>query len=151
MALVVDASVALKWVLQEADSHLAKALVLSDQVLLMPDFWLNEACNVLWLQVRRRLLTADEAREGLGLLRAQVEPTPTADLGLQEVALDIGIAVNHSTYDTMYLAFAIAMGAEQVIAADGPFVRAIQMHPERSIAGMVLPLHEWAEARGLLE
>lgn len=50
VALVVDASVALKWILQEADSHLAKALALSEEVLLMPDFWLNEACNVLWLQ-----------------------------------------------------------------------------------------------------
>lgn len=149
--LVVDASVALKWVLEEADSHLAKALALSEEVLLVPDLWLSEACNVLWLQVRRRVLTADGAHEGLRLLRAQIEPTPTVDLGLQEVALDIGIAVNHSTYDTMYLAFAIAMGAEQVIAADGPFVRAMQMHPERSIAGMVLPLQEWAKARGLLE
>lgn len=130
VALIVDASVALKWILQEADSHLAKALALSEEVLLMPDFWLNEACNVLWLQVRRRLLTADEAREGLRLLRAQVEPTPTANLGLQEVALDIGIAVDHSTYDAMYLAFAIAMGAEQVITADGPFVRAMRRHPE---------------------
>lgn len=106
---------------------------------------------MLWLQVRRRLLTADEAREGLGLLRAQVEPTPTADLGLHEVALDIGIAVNHSTYDTLYLAFAIAMGAERVITADGSFARAMQMHPERSIGGMVLPLAEWAKALGLLE
>lgn len=102
-------------------------------------------------RVRRRLLTADEAREGLRLLRAQVEPTPTANLGLQEVALDIGIAVDHSTYDAMYLAFAIAMGAEQVITADGPFVRAMRRHPEQSIAGMVLPLQEWARARGLLE
>lgn len=149
--IVVDASVALKWVLEEADSHLAKALALGGDVLLVPDFWLNEACNVLWLQVRRKLLTADEAREGLRLLREQLEPTPTADLGLHEVALDIGIAVSHSTYDTMYLAFAIAMGAERVIAADGPFVRAMRMHPERSIAGMVLSLEEWAKARGLLE
>ena len=80
MALVVDASVGLKWVLQEADSHLAHALVVSDEVLLVPDFWLNEACNVLWLQVRRGVLTSEEAREGLDLLRTQIEPTPTAEL-----------------------------------------------------------------------
>ena len=97
MALVVDASVGLKWVLQEADSKLAERLVCSDADLLVPDFWLNEACNVLWLQVRRKLLTPDEAREGLALLRAQVEPTPTAELGLHDIALEIGLAVNHST------------------------------------------------------
>lgn len=75
MTLVVDASVALKWVLQEPDSDLAEALARTDETLLVPDFWLAEATNVLWLQVRRRLLTPDEAREGLALLRAQVEPT----------------------------------------------------------------------------
>jgi predicted nucleic acid-binding protein len=51
--LVVDASVGLKWVLQEADSPLAERLARSDVDLLVPDFWLHEACNVLWLQVRR--------------------------------------------------------------------------------------------------
>jgi predicted nucleic acid-binding protein len=55
MTLVVDASVGLKWVLDEPDSDLAKALAVGDETLLVPDFWLNEACNVLWLQVRRKL------------------------------------------------------------------------------------------------
>jgi hypothetical protein len=41
LALVVDASVGLKWVLQEADSPLAMALADSDEVLLVPDFWLT--------------------------------------------------------------------------------------------------------------
>jgi predicted nucleic acid-binding protein len=94
VALVVDASVGLKWVLQEPDSPLAERLASSDADLLVPDFWLNEACNVLWLQVRRKLFTLDEAREALALLRAQVQPTPTADLGLHDIALEIGFAVN---------------------------------------------------------
>ena len=110
MTLVVDASVGLKWVLQEADSPLAERLARSDVDLLVPDFWLHEACNVLWLQVRRKLFTPNEAREALALLRAQVEPTPTADLGLHDIALEIGLTVNHSTYDTLYVAFALAMG-----------------------------------------
>jgi predicted nucleic acid-binding protein len=81
MALVVDASVGLKWVLAEEDSAVAQALAISDAELLVPDFWLNEACNVLWLQVRRKLFTPEEAREGLALLRDQIDPTPTAGDG----------------------------------------------------------------------
>ena len=92
MALVVDAWVGLKWILQEHDSHLAEALIRSEPDLLVPDFWLNEATNVLWLQVHRKLFTPDEAREGLALLRAQVEPTPTAHMRLHDLALDIGIS-----------------------------------------------------------
>jgi predicted nucleic acid-binding protein len=148
VALVVDASVGLKWVLQERDSHLAKALVRREPNLLVPDFWLNEATNVLWLQVRKRLFTPEEAREGLSLLRAQVEPVPTAEMRLHDVALDIGIAINHSTYDTLYLAFAIAAGATAVVVADGPFVRAIRSHPDPALSAMVLPLDAWARSQG---
>jgi predicted nucleic acid-binding protein len=149
LALVIDASVGLKWVLNEPGSPLAEALVRIEPDLLVPDFWLNEATNVLWLQVRRKLLTPEEAREGLALLRAYVEPTPTAGMRLHEVALDIGIAVNHATYDTLYLAFAIAMGASAVVAADGPFVQAITTHPDPDLSAMMLPLDAWARSRGV--
>mgnify|MGYP001788698223 CR=1 FL=1 len=146
MALVVDASVGLKWVLPEHDSHLAQALAIGEETLLVPDFWLGEATNVLWLQVRRGILTPDEAREGLALLQAQVEPTPTAGLGLHDVALEIGLAVNHSTYDTLYLAFAIAMGARGLVVSDAPFVRDMQRHPDPALAAMLIPLADWARS-----
>jgi len=38
LSLVVDASIALKWVLQEVDSHIAEALLLVEPDLLVPDF-----------------------------------------------------------------------------------------------------------------
>jgi predicted nucleic acid-binding protein len=148
VALVVDASVGLKWILQEPDSHLAEALVRSEPDLLVPDFWLNEATNVLWLQVRRKLFTPDEAREGLALLRTQVEPTPTAHMRLHDLALDISIAIDHSTYDTLYLAFAVAMGASAVVAVDSPFVRSIRAHPDPTLSAMVLSLDAWARSQG---
>ena len=148
MALVVDASVGLKWLLQEPDSHLAEALVRIEPDLLVPDFWLNEATNVLWLQVRRKLFTAEEAREGLALLRAQVEPTPTAHMRLHDLALDISVAIDHSTCDTLYLAFAVAMGASAVVAADGPFLRSIRTHPDPTLSAMVLSLDAWAKSQG---
>ena len=135
--------------LNEPDSPLAQALVRIEPDLLVPDFWLGEATNVLWLQVRRQLFTPEDAREGLALLRAQIEPTPTAGMRLHEVALDIGITVNHSTYDTLYLAFAIAVGASAVVAADGPFVQSITTHPDPSLSAMMLPLDAWARSRGV--
>jgi len=148
VALVADASVGIKWLLQEPDSHLAEALVRSEPDLLVPDFWLNEATHILWLQVRRKLFTPDEAREGLALLRAQVEPTPTAHMRLHDLALDISIAIDHSTYDTLYLAFAVAMGASAVVVADGPFLRSIRTHPDPSLSAMVLSLDGWARSQG---
>jgi predicted nucleic acid-binding protein len=149
VALVVDASVALKWVLAEPDSHLAQVLAEGEEELLVPDFWLNEATNVCWLQARKGVWSADEAREALQLLRTQVPPTPTGDLDLHDVALDIGLAVNHSTYDTLYVAFAVAMGARGVVVADGPFATDMGRHPDPALAGLLISLGTWGRERGL--
>ncbi len=67
-------------------------------------------------------------------------------MGLHDVALDIGLAVGQSTYDTLYVAFALAMGATNVVVADGPFVTAMARHPDPALAGMLLPLGDWARA-----
>ena len=86
--------------------------------------------------------------EALALLQAQLAPTPTADMGLHDIALDIGLAVSQSTYDTLYVAFALAVGALNVVVADGPFVKAMARHPDPALAGMLLPLEDWARAHG---
>jgi len=104
---------------------------------------------VLWLQVRRKLLTPDEAREGLALLQTQLPPTLTGEMGLHDAALDIGLAVSRSTYDTLYVAFALAIGATHVVVADGPFVKAMAFHPDPTLAGMLLPLGDWAKSHGV--
>ena len=156
MVIVVDASVGLKWVLREPDSHLADALLLSAEELLVPDFWLNEATNVLWLQVHRKGTSqrpswaASEARDGLRLLQAAVRPTRTGDMDLHAVALDIGLAIDHSPYDCLYAAFAIAMGADHVVAADGPFLTAMRKHFDPRMTGLMLPLDAWARQAGLV-
>lgn len=147
MALVVDASVALKWALAEPDSPLAEALLRNEPDILVPDFWLHEATNVLWLKARRKLLTRAEARAGLGLLRAAVEPIPTASMRLHDAALDIGMMIDHPVTDTLYLAFAVATGASAVVTADMAFARAVRTHPEPAVAAMALTLEDWARAR----
>jgi len=149
MRLVVDASVALKWVLPERESPWALDLLSGGDELILPDFWLAEGTNVLWLQVRRKILTAREAHACLGYFRALTILEPTMDLGLHEMALEIGIAVNHSTYDTLYVAFAVAVGADHVIAADAPFTRNMRAHSNPTLSKIMLPLDEWAASKGL--
>lgn len=143
MRLVVDTSVGLKWFLREPDSPAALRLARGNDTLLVPDFWLNEACNVLWVQVRRRSLTAEEAQEALDLFREVVEPTPTADMTLHDVALNVALTVDHPIYDTLYVAFALAMGADKIVTADGPFARAVRTHPDPAVAGLMMSLGAW--------
>lgn len=149
MRVVVDASVGLKWALREADSGQALALLSSGEDLLVPDFWLNEATNVLWVQVLKGGWTPGEARTGLALLQEAVSPTETSDLGLHAVALDIGLAVSHSPYDCLYAAFAIAMGAERLVMADGPFLKALRRYPDPTLSRLPLSLADWAAGSGL--
>ena len=149
MILVVDASVALKWVLPEPDSGLAQALAEREENLLLPDFWLNEATNVCWLQVRKGKWSPQEARDALRLLRDQVPATPTGDLLLHDEALEIGLAVNHSTYDTLYVAFALAVGAQGLVVADGPFVTDMRRHSAPALAALLIPLQDWGRTHGL--
>ena len=52
------------------------------------------------------------------------------------------------TYDTLYLAFAVAKGANAVVAADGPFLRSVRTHPDPSLSAMVISLDAWAKSRG---
>lgn len=47
MSLVVDASVALKWVLDEEGRPAARALLLGNEPLHAPDFLILECANIL--------------------------------------------------------------------------------------------------------
>ena len=55
----------------------------------------------------------------------------------------------HSTYDTLYLAFAVAMGASAVMAADSQFLRSMRTHADPAMSSMVVALDAWAAARGI--
>ena len=68
---------------------------------------------------------------------------------LHDVAFDIGVTIDHPTYDTLYLAFAIAVGAAAVVSSDATFLRSIRTHPDEAVSGMGLSLKGWARTRGL--
>ncbi len=110
-AVVVDASVALKWVLPEPDAELARRLfeelAAAGAVVYVPElFWL-ETGNVLWRLTRGpdARLSPAEALELLDVLRvAPLRSEPVAPLAAR--ALEIGLAVDITTYDAAYVALA---------------------------------------------
>ncbi len=140
MTLVVDASVALKWVLREAGSEQAERLLTSGERLLLPDFWLAEAASVVWRHARKRLLAPDEARRALTLLMEVVPTEPTAGLGLHGAALELAMAMDHTPYDCLYAVFAIAMAADGLVTADAAFASALRRHPDPRIAALPIEL-----------
>lgn len=59
-SFVVDASVAVKWVVAEIHFESARRLLERDYSLLVPDFFFAEVANVFWKRVRRGEDSADD-------------------------------------------------------------------------------------------
>ncbi|MBV9991903.1 MAG: type II toxin-antitoxin system VapC family toxin [Alphaproteobacteria bacterium] len=116
--IVVDASVAVKWVVQEPDSAAAEALRFAGE-LIAPENWLVEAANALWKYVVRRQLSAPQAEQRLLELRAAPVIASAIDPDIHS-ALQLAIDLNHPIYDCLYLALAIRLGTH-VVTADRRF------------------------------
>src|SRR5215469_11645507 len=102
--LVVDASVAVKWVVREPDSD--AAIALRSEQLIAPVLWLAEAANVLWLRVRIGDITVDEARIRLN----ELLDAPVASLPMEphlDETLRLSAELAHPIYDCIYLAVAL--------------------------------------------
>jgi predicted nucleic acid-binding protein len=113
--LVVDASVALKWVLPEEDSELAEALLDRRPGLHAPAFIFVELANALWFQMRAGKLDAAEAagcmrdlREAPLQLWDGEEPLPST--------LEWAERLDHAVYDCAYLALALHLDGTYVTA-----------------------------------
>jgi predicted nucleic acid-binding protein len=95
--IIVDASVAVKWVVSESGSTEAAALLDGDR-LGAPTLWLSEASNALWAKVMRQQLTAEEAR-GQAADLADAPIVPIALPGLLPLAIRLALELAHPIYD----------------------------------------------------
>ena len=121
---VVDASVAMKWFVEEEHAEAARGLLAEEYELLAPDLWWPECGNILWKKVQREELTAEEAR----LVRSGLEQQPIrhfpSDL-LIEPALEIALDTGRTVYDSCYVALALLTDCP-LVTADRRLFRALQ-------------------------
>ncbi|MEQ8347111.1 MAG: type II toxin-antitoxin system VapC family toxin [Sneathiellaceae bacterium] len=104
---VIDASVAIKWVIAEDGSDKALSLRREAHRSIAPDLLVAECANILRKKVQRAQISAAEAHLAARLLQAaDVEILPARNLLEQttRLAVDLG----HPACDCLYLALAVA-------------------------------------------
>lgn len=133
--LVVDASVAIKWVFAEPGYEWA--IMLRQHSLIAPDLLFAECANVLWRKLRRREISEDEADVAARTLeRADLVVVSAQRYLARSVA--IAALLEHPAYDSMYLAVAEAFGL-RLVTADDRFIRKAAQSAAR-FRNMLLPL-----------
>jgi len=122
--MIVDASVAIKWLVPEEDSELADAL-LHGGGLIAPDLIVAEIANAVW---KKRLRNELSAIPPLLVRVVDIFDSlePTAPLIVR--ATELAVELVHPAYDCFYLALAEVSG-RKIVTADQKLMRMLAGTP----------------------
>jgi predicted nucleic acid-binding protein len=121
-ALVVDASVAVKWALPQAREpltdesvQLLKRFVDGQVEFIVPDIFWAEIGNVLWKGARQKRWGQSEAETAASQMGARNFATVSSHRLLPE-ALTIAFSFDRSLYDCLYVALAVESRTDLITA-----------------------------------
>jgi predicted nucleic acid-binding protein len=126
LTVIVDASVAIKWLIEEDGSEAARKLAAAE-LMAAPDLLFIECANVLRTKTRFEQLDPQLATLALAALEAM----PIRPIGIRPhlaAALAIANELDRSAYDSLYLAVALAERAV-LVTADKRFADAVRTRP----------------------
>ena len=115
MRLVVDASVAVKWLTDEDGSELARGLVASGVDLYAPRLMASEVASALWRKAQRGEIEPGQ----VGALAALAPDMPlhwSEDETLVADAARLALSLGHPVYASLYLALAHRLATTMVTA-----------------------------------
>ncbi|MFZ0583840.1 MAG: type II toxin-antitoxin system VapC family toxin [Candidatus Acidiferrales bacterium] len=128
--VIVDASVAAKWLLPRVHEPLAnEAAELLTQYtngeleLAVPDLFWAEMGNLLWKAVRLKRCGLSETKIALALLKEYGFPTISSK-SLLDLAVSIATAFNRTVYDSLYVSLAVS-SKSQLVTADEKLANAL--------------------------
>jgi len=125
---VVDASVVVKWLVREAYSEEAAALLDSGSTFVAPALVFAEAANALWAMRRRGDIAADDMADAVETLRAMPVAVPVTMPQLAAAASRLAVDLDHPVYDCFYLALSVQT-QYPVVTADRRFHDKVRAHP----------------------
>ena len=137
--LVIDASVAVKWVIAEDGGEDAVRLR-STFISIAPELLLPECANILWKKVQRKELEPNEATLAIALIERSGISFQSMQ-GLSETATRLAIELGHPAYDCVYLALALRQKL-RFVTADKRLLATVAQRGSSELAGLCLALEE---------
>jgi len=142
MRLVVDASVAVKWLVAEENTDIADHLAAHEQELHAPRLMASETANALWRKALMGQIERTEASTAMRLL-TDMPVNWNDDEAVGADALRLALALDHPVYDCVYLALAHRIGGV-VVTADRRFKTAVASTEH---SGSVLTLADYTQTQ----
>ncbi len=137
-AFVVDASVAVKWVVEEPGT--ANALALRRAKLSAPDLLVPECADILWKKHRLGELASAQAVMAARLLEhADIERVAMGQHLHRATAMAIDL--DHPAYDCLYILLALDRGCS-LVTADQRLVRTLRQSAHPEVAAAIVDLQD---------
>ena len=110
MTSVIDASVAVKWVLPEEGAERAALLRKESIDFIAPSIIAVEISSAIWKRARRKEISREEAVAALHIATSLAGRLHPAE-DLAPAALQLAVTFDHAVYDCIYVALADREGA----------------------------------------
>ena len=136
MTLVVDASVAVRWLFDIDGAAQADALLQSGEPLIAPDLVFSEITNAAWKMTALAALPGETAAQAV-LRSGDFIQEIVASRELKDPALAIAIELRHLAYDCFYLALAEQRDCQIVTADERLLARCVGTSFARRIKPLV--------------
>lgn len=137
-SVVVDASVAVKWLVREEGVADALRLLEGAEEIRAPRILFTEVANALWKKVRRGDIAADTGAEALRFLPGYIGAVVATDDLLSE-AFQMALALDRPVYDCLYVESARRLELP-LVTADARLIRTFS---GSAYARHILSLSDW--------
>jgi predicted nucleic acid-binding protein len=137
-ALVIDASVGVKWFSDKGEGSLQQALAIRDSHLaqltsvIVPELFYFEVSNAI---VHKKHIPTDEVHSAVAALFALGLQKETVDIELMKTSIELARRHDITVYDSCYAAIARKY--------DCPLVTANPRHQGQALGCKVIPIEQW--------